>query len=147
MIFCRESLLEELVSQETLWLDLTSSIQVRIFISPKKAGYIIQLEWAWKKVVSGNCCRWFCKQAKVVSGNCCRWFCKQAIAKLLLAYTFQKIFFIGYKLKHVHVTYSVHDFLIFFMINSNKCFFCLKFDFSLHQKILYVKTYSKGSKW
>ena len=40
----------------------------------------------------------------------------QAIIKLSLAYSFRKIFFIGQNLKHVHMTYSLLELLIFFWL-------------------------------
>ena len=39
--------------------------------------------------------------------------CKQAIIKLSLAYSFRNMFFIGQNLKHVHMTYSFLELLIF----------------------------------
>ena len=41
-------------------------------------------------------------QIKVASDNNFRWIWKQAIIKLLLAYSFRKVFFIGQTSKHVH---------------------------------------------
>ena len=41
---------------------------------------------------------------------------KQAIIKLSLAYSFGKMFFIGQNLKHVHITYSFLELLIFFWL-------------------------------
>ena len=43
-------------------------------------------------------------------------FCKQVIIKLSLAYTFRKMFPISQILKHVHITYSFHELLIFFRL-------------------------------
>ena len=40
--------------------------------------------------------------------------CKQAIIKLSLACSFPKMLFIGQNLKHVHMTYSFLELLIFF---------------------------------
>ena len=40
--------------------------------------------------------------------------CKQAIIKLSLACSFRKMLFIGQNLKHVHMTYSFLELLIFF---------------------------------
>ena len=45
-------------------------------------------------------------------------FCKQAIIKLSLAYSFRKMFFIGQNLKHVHMTYSFLELLIFFCLKK-----------------------------
>ena len=41
-------------------------------------------------------------------------FFKQAIIKLSLAYSFRKMFVIGQNLKHVQMTYSFLELLIFF---------------------------------
>ena len=41
-------------------------------------------------------------------------FCKQVIIKFSLAYSFRKMFLISQILKHVHITYSFHELLIFF---------------------------------
>ena len=45
----------------------------------------------------------------IILGN----FSKKAIIKLLLGYTFRKMFIIGQNLKHVQVTHSFHETLIF----------------------------------
>ena len=39
--------------------------------------------------------------------------------KLLLAYSFQKMLLIGQSSKHVHMTYSFLELLIFFLFNSS----------------------------
>ena len=73
------------------------------------------------------------KSAEVRERQLLSVICKQAITKLLLAYSFQKVFFISKDLKHVHVTYSFDELFIFFrsiMLNV----FCLKFNFPVHQK-------------
>ena len=59
-------------------------------------------------------------------------FCKQAIIKLSLAYSFRKMFFIGQNLKHVHMTYSFLELLIFFWLTLVDIW-CLEF-FSPCQK-------------
>ena len=45
-------------------------------------------------------------------------FCEQAIIKLSLAYSFRKMFSIGQNLKHVHITYSFLELLIFFCLKK-----------------------------
>ena len=42
--------------------------------------------------------------------------CKQAIIKLSLACSFRKMLFVGQNLKHVHMTYSFLELLIFFSL-------------------------------
>ena len=49
-------------------------------------------------------------RATTVFGN----FVKQTKIMLLLAWSLRKVFFIGQNLKHVHVTYSFDERLIFF---------------------------------
>ena len=55
------------------------------------------------------------------------------MVKLLLAYDFRQMFFIGENAKYVHVTNSFNESLIFFSLTIVGIF-CLKFDFSLHQR-------------
>ena len=57
----------------------------------------------------------------------------QAIIKLWLACSFRIMYFVSWKLKHVHVTYSFDELLLFFWLTLVDIF-CLKFDFSLHQR-------------
>ena len=45
-------------------------------------------------------------------------FCKQAIVKLSLAYIFREMFFIDQNLKHVHMTHSFLELLIFFCLKK-----------------------------
>ena len=51
--------------------------------------------------------------------------CKQAIIKLSLAFSFRKMLFIGQNLKHVHMTYSFLELLIFFWLTLD--IYCLEF--------------------
>ena len=69
------------------------------------------------------------QKKKVESNNCYRQICKQVIVKLLLAYSFWKMFFIGQNLKDVHMTNS-HDLLL---IKSSK-YLLFGVYFSLHQR-------------
>ena len=39
-IFCKKHVHEEFCSQENFWLDVTKSLQVRILILSKEAGYL-----------------------------------------------------------------------------------------------------------
>ena len=39
-IFCKKYVHEEFCSQENFWLDVTKSLQVRILILSKEAGYL-----------------------------------------------------------------------------------------------------------
>ena len=52
--------------------------------------------------------------------------------KRLLAYSFREMFIIGQYSKHVHVTHSFHELLIFFWL-ALVDIFIFKFDFSLHR--------------
>ena len=47
---------------------------------------------------------------------------KQAITKLLLTFSFRKIFLIGQNLKSVQVTYSLDDFFDLLLINCSGYF-------------------------
>ena len=75
-----------------------------------KLGYVFfqerqdtsfEFEWIWEKC-----------QAPIILGK----FVKMAIIKLSLAYSFRKMFFIGQNLKHVYMTYSFFELLIFFWL-------------------------------
>ena len=68
--------------------------------------------------------------------------CKQTIIELLLAYSFRKILFIDQNLKHVHVTYSFLERLIFFRLTLVNIY-CLEF-ISHYKEILYINTNFKG---
>ena len=46
---------------------------------------------------------------------------------------FVKMFFIGQNSEQVHLTYSLHELLILFWL-TQAGIYCLKFDFSLHQR-------------
>ena len=70
--------LEEFNSQERLYFDMTNSLQVGILILSKEVGHLF---WVWIKLA---------KSDKLFSV-----FCEKSIIKLLLAYSFQKIFIIG----------------------------------------------------
>ena len=62
---------------------------------------------------------------------------KQAIIKLLLAYTFRKMFIIGLNLKNGYLAYSFHELLIVFWLTVGRylfLFFFLKFAFPLHRR-------------
>ena len=54
-----------------------------------------------------------------------RQICKQALIKLSLAYSFRKMFFISQNLKHVLVTHSFIEVLIFFINSSIGVYFSL----------------------
>ena len=77
--------------------------------------------------------------------SCKQQFWEQDISKLLLAYSFQEIFFLGQNLKLVHVTYFSDKLSVLFWLPAVDIFF-LKFNFSLHQRNTPRKyTYSKRS--
>ena len=62
---------------------------------------------------------------------------KQAIMKLLLAYTFRKMFIIGLNLKNGYLAYSFHELLIVFWLTVRRylfLFFFFKFAFPLHRR-------------
>ena len=80
---------------------MTSSFQIKIHLSGE-VGYLF---WAWMNM-----------GRKDSSNNSSRLICKQAIIKLLLAYSFGKMLFIGQNLKHVHVIYSFPELLIFYWL-------------------------------
>ena len=126
-----------LKSERHIW-DISPAVSSRGFSSRENFGLIWQVAFKLEHLL-------FCqgrydtflefKQTrwKVASDNYSRQFCKQTIIKLLLACSFRKMFIIGQNLKHVHVTYSFHEILIFFWLTLVKCF-VLKFDFSVHQR-------------
>ena len=78
---------------------MTSSFQVGILILSREVGTSFEFERT---------------RRKVVSDNYYRQICKQAIIKLLLSYSFRKIFFIGQNQEHVYMAYSFLEVLIFF---------------------------------
>ena len=75
----------------------------------------------------------------MASDNNSRQICKQAIIKLSLAYSFRKMFFIGQNLKHVHMTYSFLELLIFFWLTQVDIY-SLKFISHHITEILYLET-------
>ena len=106
---------------------MTSSFRVRIHILSSDRIPLLSLNELWE----------------VTRDNNSRQICKQAIITLSLAYSFQKMFFIGQNLKHVHMAYSFLKLLIFFWLTRDIS--CLKF-LSLHIKeILYIKTNFMGN--
>ena len=87
----------EFSSQEKFWLDVTSSLQIRIlFCQGRLDTSFLSVNELGEK-----------SRMTIILGE-------QAIITLLLAYSFRKTFIIGQKIKHVHVTYSFHELLIFF---------------------------------
>ena len=64
--------------------------------------------------------------------------------KLSLAYSFRKMFFIGQNLKHVHMTYSFLELLIFFWLTQVDIY-CLEFISHHITEILHLNTNSKGN--
>ena len=103
-----------LKSQRQLW-DISSSLVHKknfslIWQVIFKLGYVFcqerkdtSFEFEWTR-------------REVPSYNNSRYICKQAIIKLSLAYSFRTKFFIGQNLKHVHMTYSFLELLIFFWL-------------------------------
>ena len=79
---------------------------------------------------------------KVASDNNSWQICKQTIIKLSLAYIFRKMFFIGQNLKHVHMTYSFLELLIFFWLTQVDID-CLEFISHHNKEMLYLNTNSK----
>ena len=79
---------------------------------------------------------------KVTRYNNSRQIYKQAIIKFSLAHSFRKMFFIGQNLKHVHMTYSFLELLIFFCLTQVHID-CLEFISQHIAKILYLNTNSK----
>ena len=61
---------------------------------------------------------------------------------LLLAYLFWNMFFIGQNLKHVHMTFSFLELLIFFWLPLADTY-CLEFFSDYIKEILYVNANSK----
>ena len=88
-----------------------------------------EFEWTWRKVASDNYYR------KI---------CKQTIIKLLLTYSFQKMFFIGQNLKYVHMTYSFVKVLIFFWLTLVNIY-CLEFISHYIKEIMDISKNSKGN--
>ena len=54
--------------------------------------------------------------------------------KFLLAYSFRKIFSIGQNLKHIHMTHSFFELLIFFWLTLVTKYLLFEVYFSLHQR-------------
>ena len=77
---------------------MTSSFRITIRILSRDVGYLLRV---WMN------------SGKVVTDNNSRLICKQAIINFSLAYSFQKMFIIGQNLKHVHMTESFFELLIF----------------------------------
>ena len=77
-------------------------------------------------------------RATIILGKCV----KKIIIKLLLAYSFRKMFFIGQNLKHVHMTYSFLERLIFSWLTLVNIF-SLEFISHSIKEILYINTNSK----
>ena len=82
-------------------------------------------------------------QRRVTSDNYSRYLCKQFTIKLLLQYSFRKIF-IGQNLKHIHVTFSFPELLIF----TNFWYFLFGVWFlSLSKKTYTPKWWNKTKKY
>ena len=103
---------------------MTCKFQVRIFILYTSS----QFEWTLRKVASGNNSRSICKQA---------------IIKLSLAYSFQKMFFNGQNVNHIHMAYFFLEILIFFWLTQVdiSCLYFISHDIT---EILYLNAHSKG---
>ena len=71
-------------------------------------------------------------------------FINKAIIKLPLPYSLKKMFFIGQKLKHVHMTYSFPELLIFFWVPLVGIY-CLEFVSHYVKEILHVNTSYTGN--
>ena len=69
---------------------MTSSFQVRICILSREVETSFEFKWTRRKSVN-----------LTILGQ----FVNKPLIKLLLAYSFQKMFFIGQNPKHVHMTY------------------------------------------
>ena len=69
--------------------------------------------------------------------------CKQTIIELLLAYSFRKMLFIDQNLKHLHITYSFLERLIFVRLTLVNIY-CLEFISHYIKEILYINTNFKG---
>ena len=82
---------------------MTSRFQVRIHILSRGRITLLSLSELGKKL-----------RATIILDK----FCKQAIIKLSLAYNFRKMLFIGQNLKHIHMTYSFLELLIFFCLKK-----------------------------
>ena len=102
-----------------------------------KLGYVCQESWDTSSEFE-----WTLR--KVASENNSPQISKQGLIKLSLAYSFRKIFFIGQNLKHVHMTYSFLELLIFFWLTQVDIY-CLEFISHHITEILYLNTNSKGN--
>ena len=61
-----------------------------------------------------------------------------------MAYSFQKMFFIGHNLKHVHMTCSFYELLILFWLTLEDIY-CLEFISHYIKEILYVNENFRGN--
>ena len=79
---------------------MTSSFQIRIRILSRE---VIDTSSEFERTLR-----------KVTTDNNSRQICKQSVMKLPLAYSFQKMFFIGQNFNRVYMTYYFLELLIFF---------------------------------
>ena len=61
-----------------------------------------------------------------------------------MAYSFRKMFFIGQKLKHVHITYSLLELFIFFLLYLLDIYYLQFISYHI-KELLYVNTHFKGN--